>query len=73
MAKQWKHLVRSLYIETTGDIAGADTLSSEAMRREIEDKSPPGEHNQILRGCRRSARGWRRRPPISARPRRSSG
>jgi len=48
MAKQWKDLVRSLYVETTGDTAGADTLSSEAMRREIEDKSPPGEHNVIL-------------------------
>ncbi|TMQ05132.1 MAG: FecR domain-containing protein [Deltaproteobacteria bacterium] len=48
MAKQWKDLVRSLYIETTGDAAGADTLSSEAMRREIEDKSPRGEHNLIL-------------------------
>ena len=48
MTKQWKDLVRSLYVETTGDTAGADTLSSEAMRREIEDKSPPGEHNLIL-------------------------
>ena len=40
--------MRSLYIEVTGDTAGAETLSSEAMRREIEDKSPPGEHNLIL-------------------------
>lgn len=43
MAKQWKDLVRGLYVETTGDAAGADTLSVEAMRREIEDKSPRGE------------------------------
>lgn len=48
MAKQWKDLVRGLYVEATGDTAGADTLSSEAMRREIEDKSPPGEHNLVL-------------------------
>jgi len=35
---QWKTLVRALYLETTGDVAGADTLSTEAMRREIEEK-----------------------------------
>lgn len=46
--KRWKDLTRSLYIETTGDTVGADTLSNEAMRREIEDKSPRGEHNLIL-------------------------
>jgi hypothetical protein len=48
MAKQWKDLVRSLYLETTGDTAGAETLSIEAMRREIEDKSSRGEHNLVL-------------------------
>jgi hypothetical protein len=46
--KQWKDLVRSLYLEATGDTAAADTLSTAAMRREIEDKNPPGEHNLIL-------------------------
>jgi hypothetical protein len=46
--ERWKDLIRSLYVETTGDTVGADTLSSEAMRREIEDKSPRGEHNLIL-------------------------
>jgi len=45
--KQWKDLTRSLYIEITGDTVGADTLSSEAMRREIEDKSPRGESGAI--------------------------
>lgn len=40
--------MRSLYVETTGDTAGAETLSTDAMRREIEDKNPPGEHNLIL-------------------------
>jgi hypothetical protein len=45
--KQWKELTRSLYIEITGDTVGADSLSNEAMRREIEDKSPRGEINAI--------------------------
>jgi len=48
VAKQWKDLVRGLYIETTADTAGAETISSESMRREIEDKSPRGEHNLVL-------------------------
>ena len=46
--KRWKDLIRSLYIETTGDTVGADALSNEAMRHEIEDKSPRGEYNLIL-------------------------
>jgi hypothetical protein len=47
--KRWKDLVRSLYLETTGDAAGADALSSEAMRREIEDKSARGEQQALMR------------------------
>jgi hypothetical protein len=46
--KRWKDLTRSLYVETTGDTVGADALSNEAMRRELEDKSPRGEINLIL-------------------------
>jgi hypothetical protein len=46
--KRWKELTRSLYIETTGDTVGADSLSNEAMRREIEDKSPRGDVNIIF-------------------------
>lgn len=46
--KRWGDLTRSPYIETTGDTVGADSLSSEAMRHEIEDKSPRGEMNVIL-------------------------
>ena len=57
MAKRWKDLVRSLYLETTGDTVGADALSSESMQREIEDKSPPGEHNQLLRKLARERAG----------------
>jgi hypothetical protein len=57
MAKRWKDQVRSLYLEVTGDTAGADSLSSEAMAHEIEDKSAPGEHNQILRKLARERAG----------------
>jgi len=48
VAKSWKALVRSLYIEATGDAAGADTLSTDAMRHEIEEKSVPGEEARVL-------------------------
>ncbi len=36
--QQWKVLVRALYLEATGDTQGAETLSIEAMRGEIEEK-----------------------------------
>ncbi len=36
-------LVRTLFIATTGDTAGADTLSLEGMIQEIQAKAPPGE------------------------------
>lgn len=48
MQKRWRDLVRSLYLETTGDAAGADSLSTESMRHEIEDKNPGEEHNLVL-------------------------
>jgi hypothetical protein len=63
MSKQWKDLVRSLYLETTGDTAGAETLSSEAMRREIEDKSARGEHNLVLQRVSRERAGLAT-PPV---------
>jgi ferric-dicitrate binding protein FerR (iron transport regulator) len=53
----YKLLVRSLYIEATGDTAGADTLSIEAMRGEIQEKSVPGEHNLILQKIARERAG----------------
>jgi hypothetical protein len=55
--KRFKDLVRSLYIEITGDMTGADSLSSESMRREIDDKSPSGEHNLILQRISRERAG----------------
>jgi len=46
--QQWKALVKSLYVEATGDATGAETLSLEAMRGEIEEKGSRDEHNLIL-------------------------
>jgi hypothetical protein len=57
VAKQWKDLVHGLYLETTADTAGADALSVTAMRREIEDKSPRGEHNLVLQRLARERAG----------------
>jgi hypothetical protein len=48
LQKEWKQLVRALYIEATGDMQGADVLSSDAMRKEIEEKSAPEEHSLLL-------------------------
>jgi hypothetical protein len=47
LAKQFQELVRGLYLDATGDTAGADSLSVDAMVQEIRAKSPPGE-GQIL-------------------------
>jgi hypothetical protein len=46
--KQWKQLVRALYLEATGDTAGADALSLDAMRGEIVEKSAPAEQAIML-------------------------
>jgi hypothetical protein len=46
--QKWKALVKSLYIEATGDTAGAEILSNDAMRGEIEEKSARDEHNSLL-------------------------
>ena len=67
MAKQWHDLVHALYIEATGDTAGADTLSVEAMRHEIEEKSPHGERSQILQQIARERAGLAQAPSDSAR------
>jgi hypothetical protein len=60
--KPWKDLVRRLYLETTSDVAGADALSSESMRREIEDKSPPGELARVLQLLSRERAGLSEAP-----------
>ena len=46
--QQWKQLVHALYVEATGDVAGAETLSLDAMSGEIQEKASPGEHNVLL-------------------------
>ena len=48
LQKEWKALVKQLYIEATGDVAGAEVLSLDAMRNEIEEKGAPDEHNNLL-------------------------
>ena len=55
--QQWKQLVRALYLEATGDTTGGDTLSIDAMRRELQDKSPPNEHNLLLQRIARERAG----------------
>jgi hypothetical protein len=45
---QWKALVKQLYVEATGDVPGSESLSTEAMRREIEEKGNQAEHNLVL-------------------------
>lgn len=61
-ARRWHDLVRSLYLETTGDTAGADTLSFDSMHREIQEKSPPGEYNALLQRLSRERAGLDRAP-----------
>ncbi len=63
MATQWKALVRRLYIETTGDSVGAESLSTEAMRREVEDKSPPDEQSLVIQRIARERAGLAA-PPV---------
>jgi hypothetical protein len=45
---QYHALVRTLYIQATGDTAGADTLSLDAMRHEINDKAAPGAAQAVM-------------------------
>lgn len=59
---QWKALVRALYIEATGDTAGAETLSLEAMRGEIEEKGSRDEHNLVLQRIARERAGLAQPP-----------
>jgi hypothetical protein len=45
---QFHALVRALYIQATGDTAGADTLSLDTMPGEIIDKAAPGAVQAIM-------------------------
>jgi hypothetical protein len=60
--QHWHDLVRSLYIEATGDTAGVESLSIESMHHEIEEKSPPGESNVLLQRLSRERAGLDRPP-----------
>ncbi len=55
--QQWRQLLRALYIEATGDVAGADNLSISSMRSELQEKSSPGEHNLLLQRLARERAG----------------
>lgn len=66
VARPWQALVRALYSEATGDTAGAETLSIEAMRREIEDKSPPGEAQLLMEKLAAERAGLLAPPPSTA-------
>ncbi|MCH9681950.1 MAG: FecR domain-containing protein [Deltaproteobacteria bacterium] len=50
-------LTRELYIEATGDEAGATTLSFDAMENEIQDKTPPEEVIEARRQVARERAG----------------
>jgi hypothetical protein len=47
MHAAWRDRIRDLYIEATGDNAGADQLSSQAMQQEINDKGAEGEMPRV--------------------------
>ena len=57
VGQRWRDLVRSLYIEATGDSAGADTLAFDSMRREIEERSTPGEGTALMQRLSRERAG----------------
>jgi hypothetical protein len=62
LQKGWQQLVRSLYVETTNDAVGADSLSTSAMENEIEAKSPPGEAAAIRQKIARERAGLQSPP-----------
>lgn len=55
--------MKALHIEATGDTSGAETLSIEAMRGEIEEKGSAGEHNLVLQRIARERAG-QAKPPV---------
>ena len=64
LASQWRRLVRSLYIETTGDLNGADVLSVDAMAGEIREKSgAENDHNTLLQKISAERAGLAK-PPV---------
>jgi hypothetical protein len=54
---QYRDQLRALYIEVTGDSAGADALSPHALFEEIEDKSPRDEGPRARRRIARERAG----------------
>jgi hypothetical protein len=54
---QYRDQLRALYVEVTGDTAGADALSPHALFEEIEDKSPRDEGPRARRRIARERAG----------------
>lgn len=59
-------LVRALYLETTGDTTGGDTLSVEAMMREVEDKNGADEADAVRARIARERAGLAAPPTAAA-------
>jgi hypothetical protein len=55
--------VRTLYLQATGDTAGADTLSLEAMRHEINDKAAPDAAQPVMQRVAQERAGLATPPP----------
>jgi ferric-dicitrate binding protein FerR (iron transport regulator) len=55
--ERFQEEVRALYVEATGDVDGAATLSLQAMSGEIEDKSAPGEAVRVRQRLARERAG----------------
>ncbi len=62
--RQAKEQLRKLYVEVTGDSKIADSLSPEALRKEIEDKSTRDETKQVFQRLARERAGLQA-PPAS--------
>ena len=62
---QFHTLVRTLYVLATGDTAGVDTLSLDAMKPEIVDKAAPGEAQAIMQRIAQERAGFARAPSVA--------
>lgn len=62
---EWATRVRAWYVEATGDAAGADALSVEAMTRELTDKALPGEPAALQKRLAEERAGLVAPPPAA--------
>ncbi|HVV82050.1 MAG TPA: hypothetical protein VHE35_03180, partial [Kofleriaceae bacterium] len=64
LAADWAKQVRGWYVEATGDAAGADALSAQAMGQELQEKAAPHEPQQLQKRLAQERAGLVR-PPAS--------